>query len=107
MPATARRSDAVRTNAMAFGAEDRRVVVSLKAVDEAYPLYGEIELDPALDIDAALAGGGAVVEPGLLARSGLAVGEVIQIGEATFTVRATIVREPDRLGGFISIGPGS
>ena len=105
MPATARRSDAVRTNAMAFGAEDRRVVVSLKAVDEAYPLYGEIELDPALDIDAALAGGGAVVEPGLLARLGLAVGEVIRIGEATFTVRATIVREPDRLGGFISIGP--
>ena len=104
MPASARRSDVVRTNAMAF-AEDRRVVVSLKAVDDAYPLYGEIELDPALDLEAALAGGGAVVEPGLLARLGVATGDVIRIGEATFTVRATIVREPDRLGSFVSIGP--
>ena len=105
MPADARRSDAVRTNAMAAGAEARRVVVSLKAVDHAYPLYGAVELDPALDIETALADGGAVVEPGLLARLGVEVGDQIQIGEATFTVRATIVREPDRLGGFVSIGP--
>ena len=105
MPPAARRSDAVRTNAMASGAEGRRVVVSLKAVDAAYPLYGEVELEPALDIQTALAGGGAVVEPGLLPRLGVALGDQIQIGEATFTVRATMVREPDRLGGFISIGP--
>ena len=105
IPPAARRSDAVRTNAMASGAEGRRVVVSLKAVDDAYPLYGEVELEPALNIQTALAGGGAVVEPGLLARLGVALGDQIQIGEATFTVRATMVREPDRLGGFISIGP--
>ena len=46
-----------------------------------------------------------MVEPGLLARLGLSVGDPIRIGEATFTVRATILREPDRIGGFISIGP--
>jgi putative ABC transport system permease protein len=105
MPAAARRSDAVRTNAMAFGAAGRRVVVSLKAVDHAYPLYGEIGLEPALDLEEALADGGVVVEPGLLPRLGIALGEQIRIGEATFTVRATIAREPDRLGGFVSIGP--
>ena len=49
IPPAARRSDAVRTNAMASGAEGRRVVVSLKAVDDAYPLYGEVELEPALE----------------------------------------------------------
>jgi putative ABC transport system permease protein len=105
LPAATRRSEIVRTNAMAFGAGGRRVVVSLKAVDDAYPLYGEVQLEPALALGAALAEGGAVVEPGLLARLGLALGDQIQIGEATFTVRATIVREPDQLGGFISIGP--
>jgi putative ABC transport system permease protein len=105
IPAGARRSDAVRTNAMAFGAGDRRVVVSLKAVDDAYPLYGEVSLEPALDLEGALADGGVVVEPGLLTRLGAAIGEQIRIGEATFTVRATIVREPDRLGGYVSIGP--
>lgn len=105
LPADARRSDAVRTNAMAFGPGERRVVVALKAVDEAYPLYGAVELDPAQDLETALADGGAVVEPGLLARLGIRIGDPIRIGEATFTVRATIVREPDRLGGFVSIGP--
>ncbi|HEX2478241.1 MAG TPA: FtsX-like permease family protein, partial [Geminicoccaceae bacterium] len=105
IPPAARRSDAVRANAMASGAQGRRVVVSLKAVDDAYPLYGAVELEPALALGAALAEGGAVVEPGLLARLGIGLGDPIQIGEATFTVRATIVREPDRLGGFISIGP--
>jgi putative ABC transport system permease protein len=105
MPADARRSDAVRTNAMAFGDEGRRVVLSLKAVDDVYPLYGEISLEPALDLEEALADGGVVVEPGLLPHLGVALGEQIRIGEATFTVRATIAREPDRLGGFVSIGP--
>ena len=34
---------------MAFGPEGRRVVVSLKAVDGAYPLYGAVGLEPSLD----------------------------------------------------------
>ena len=105
MPPEARRSDVVRTNAMAFGPEGRRVVVSLKAVDGAYPLYGAVGLEPSLDLAQALADGGAVVEPGVLTRLGVGIGEQIRIGEATFTVRATIVREPDQLGGFETIGP--
>jgi putative ABC transport system permease protein len=105
MPPAARRSDAVRTNTMAFGPEGRRVVVSLKAVDGAYPLYGALSLEPPLDSAQALADGGAVVEPGVLTRLGVGIGEQIRIGEATFTVRATIVREPDQLGGFEAIGP--
>jgi putative ABC transport system permease protein len=104
-PADARRSDVVSTNAMTSGAPGRHVVVGLKAVDDAYPLYGEVRLDPPIDLAAALADGGVVVEPGLLARLGLKTGGPIRIGEATFTVRATIQREPDRIGGFISIGP--
>jgi putative ABC transport system permease protein len=103
--AGARRSDAVRTNAMASGAEGRRVAVSLKAVDDAYPLYGEVGLEPRLDLARALAGGGAVVDPALLTRLGVERGDPIRIGEATFTVRAAIAREPDQLGGFETIGP--
>src|SRR5262245_15225333 len=105
IPPEARRSDVVRANAMAFGPADRRVVVSLKAVDGAYPLYGVVGLEPPLDLARALADGGAVVEPGVLSRLGVGLGEQIRIGEATFSVRATIVREPDQLGGFEAIGP--
>ena len=49
-PAGATRTDMVRTNAMAHGAEGRRVVVALKAVDDAYPLYGAALLDPPGDL---------------------------------------------------------
>jgi putative ABC transport system permease protein len=106
IPPGARRSDVVRTNAMARGAGGRRVVVALKAVDDAYPLYGAVELDPpTISLDQALADGGAVVEPALLARLGLKVGDKLRIGEADFVIRAVIEREPDRIGGYISIGP--
>ena len=78
-PAGARRVDTVRTNAMARSADGRRVVVSLKAVDQAYPLYGAVTLDPAsLSLDEALADGGVVVERGLLTRLGVRLGDPAQ-----------------------------
>ena len=46
VPASAERGDVVRTNALAEGAEGRKVMVGLKAVDQAYPLIGNIQLDP-------------------------------------------------------------
>ena len=104
-PLGAERSDVVRTNAMAYGADDRRVVVALKAVDDAYPLYGSVLLDPPQDIGAALADGGTVVERGLLPRLGVEVGDTLRIGEAEFELRGVIDREPDRIGGYVSIGP--
>lgn len=105
-PQGARVSQAVRTNVMA-SANGRRVVSALKAVDEAYPLYGGIELEPPMPLADALDDGGVVVERGLLARLGLEVGDSVQIGEGDFVIRAVIVREPDRLGSFIGIGPRS
>ena len=88
------------------GRDGRRVVVALKAVDDAYPLYGEVVLDPpAISLDEALADSGVVVERGLLARLGLALGDPLRIGEADFVIRAVIEREPDRIGGYVSIGP--
>jgi putative ABC transport system permease protein len=105
-PPGARRSATVRTNAMAESADGRRVVVSLKAVGDAYPLYGAVRLDPAtLSLDEALAGQGAVVERSLLARLGLKVGDPLGIGKAGFVIRAVLEREPDRIGGYIAIGP--
>jgi putative ABC transport system permease protein len=91
---------------MAESADGRRVVVALKAVDAAYPLYGAARLDPpSLSLDQALADHGVVVERSLLARLGLKVGDPLRIGEAQFVIRAVLEREPDRIGGFVSIGP--
>ena len=106
VPGDARRSDVVRTNGMAYGRGNRRVVVGLKVVDDAYPLYGSVTLDPPdLRLAEALSGRGAAVERGLLARLDVELGDRISIGEAEFVVRAVVEREPDRIGGFVSIGP--
>ena len=86
-----------------------RRLVELKGVDDAYPLFGTLALNPPMRPEQALgkvAGRwGAVVETGLLHRLGLAVGDVIRIGKVTFDLRATIDREPDKAIGFFNWGP--
>ncbi len=105
-PPGAARSDIVQANAMVGGPEGRRLVTELKAVGDAYPLYGTVRLDPpGLSLEDALADAGALVERGVLARLGIAIGDPIRIGEAEFTVSGVIEREPDRVGGYIGIGP--
>jgi putative ABC transport system permease protein len=96
-------SDTVRMRAMAVAGE--RALVELKAVDAAYPLLGAVTLDPPMPLSEALTGAGAVADAALLARLGLAPGDEIALGEARFTVRATIRREPDRLASPFSLGP--
>lgn len=103
--AEARLSTTLRTTALVTGPDGRRLAVALKAVDGAWPLVGAVQLDPPLPIGEALAGDGAAVEPTLLARLGVRLGDRLRLGEASVTIRAVILREPDRLGGFAGFGP--
>ncbi len=99
-------SEIASLRAMARNA-DSGTLVEVKAVDDAYPLYGAVSLDPAMPLTRALARGadgtwGAVVEPGLLSRLGLKVGDRFSLGNLTLQLRAAITREPDRVSdGFI------
>jgi putative ABC transport system permease protein len=95
-------SDAIAFRSMARrGAY--RTLVEVKAVDEAYPLYGTIILEPAQDIQAALMqrGGvwGAVADETMMERIGAKIGDRIEVGDATYEMRAIIRREPDLSGG--------
>jgi len=85
-----------------------RALVELKAVDDAYPLFGSVVLSPGLALDRALArrgaDWGAVVEPALLTRLNIAIGDTITLGKARFRIVATIVREPDRAARGIAFG---
>lgn len=91
------------------GEVQTRALIELKAVDDAYPLYGQLDLDPALDLAAALGEKdgvfGAVVDPALATRLKIARGERFRVGEATVELRAMIVREPDRSISFMTAGP--
>lgn len=97
-------TDTISMRAMANGG-DRRALVELKAVDAHYPLLGAVVLEPAQSLGDALSEHGAVAEKALLARLGIAVGDTLRVGDTTFTVRAEIVREPDRLASVFSLGP--
>lgn len=86
-----------------------RLLVELKAVDGAYPLYGTVTLDPARPLDQALARvdgvWGAVVDPALLERLDLAIGDFLRIGQLDYQLRAALDFEPDRGGGVFALGP--
>lgn len=102
-------STAATMRAMARTADARSSLVEIKAVDGAYPLYGAAEFDPAGDL-ATLLGErdgvfGAAADSALLARLGLKTGDRIEVGTATFEVRAALRTEPDKLAGGIGFGP--
>src|SRR5262249_32494590 len=87
----------------------RHTLISLKAVDAAYPLYGRVVLKPAQSLGTALgrANGifGAAVDAAILDRLELRLGDSLRIGNAVLQVRATIEREPDATETGFTLGP--
>lgn len=105
LPADARVSRVVRTSSLLEGPDGRRLPVTLKAVDDAYPLLGEVRLAPALPIGEVLRDGGVAVEAAVLARLGAKLGDTVRLGDATVRLAAVLEREPDRIGGLFAVGP--
>lgn len=101
-------SSVVEMKAMAQ-TDTSRALVELKAVDGRYPLVGQVEMEPAADLQSLLSKSdgtwGAAVEGGLLAKLDLAIGAYVRVGEATFQIRAVIAKEPDRVASIINFGP--
>lgn len=83
----------------------RTQLVELKAVDGEFPFYGTLKLAPELPLAELLADGGAVVGPELLTRLALRIGDPIAIGGKRFTLRGTVLAEPDRIGNAFALGP--
>ncbi|HIE20858.1 MAG TPA: FtsX-like permease family protein, partial [Rhodospirillales bacterium] len=104
-------SAAIKMRAMVRPAlnRDKRAMVELKAVDAAYPLIGQLETSPPLPRNQLLGikdgTWGAAVDANLLTRLGLTLGDTIQLGAATFQMRATVALEPDRIATVFSFGP--
>ena len=124
VPPGSRVSETIRTNAIARtgsgakAADARALAVSLKAVDARHPLLGAVDLDPPQPLERAFhvtaanaaaatdgSAGGIVVEPAFLSRLGVAVGDRVRLGDGLVRVAAVLVREPDRLGAGLSLGP--
>ena len=97
----ARMSRITQMRAMAVAPDGERTLVELKAVDDLYPLFGELVLDP----PGRLAPGEVVVERVVADRLGVQPGATIRIGEARFTLRGTITAEPDKVTSPSILGP--
>jgi putative ABC transport system permease protein len=82
-----------------------RALTQVKAVDDAWPLTGAAVFDPPMTVAQVLADRGAAMDGVLADRLGLAVGERFRLGEAEFTLRARLLREPDSVGAGFSFGP--
>ncbi len=81
------------------------VLAALKAVDPAkYPYYGEMKLDPAMNLAAALAPDTVAAGEDLLIRLNLHVGDTVRVGEHDFRIATMIVSEPDRMSASFNIG---
>jgi putative ABC transport system permease protein len=86
-----------------------RGLTQVKSVDAAYPLIGEVTLEPAMPLAQALAGAdglpGAVVHPLLIDRMGLQIGDSFRLGTQEFRLMAAILREPDAGADGFGLGP--
>ena len=86
-----------------------RALTQVKGVDDAYPLYGEVTLDPPMPLAEALTGAeglpGAVMDPVLMDRLGLAAGDRFRLGTQDFHLSAALTREPDGAEGGFALGP--
>lgn len=90
-----------------------RLLVELKAVDDRYPMYGEVTADDVV-LDAAKLAAllgerdgrhGAVADSLLLTRLGLKRGDVVKVGNIEIEIRGTLDREPDRATRLFTLGP--
>jgi putative ABC transport system permease protein len=95
--------------AMARADNGQLALVELKAVDDGYPMLGELALKPQKPLADLLAehdgAFGAAVDSTLLARLDLKIGDRVTVGNTAFQLRSVVDAEPDRLAGGLGLGP--
>ncbi len=99
-------SESAGFRAMARSPAGKSALVEVKAVDDAYPLYGDVAIADAektgpLWRDPAV----VLAERTLLDRLGLSVGSTLAIGETTVTIGGILGEQPDRLADRLAYGP--
>ncbi len=86
-----------------------QALVEAKAVDAAYPLYGGLETEPTLSHDELFGEKngvfGAAAPDLLFERLGLKLGDRVQLGSASFELRAKLVSEPDAISDGFGFAP--
>ncbi|MBZ9662619.1 ABC transporter permease [Mesorhizobium sp. ESP-6-4] len=86
-----------------------QALVEAKAVDDAYPLFGALETDPALPKEQLFGESsgvfGAAAPDLLFDRLNLHIGDRLKLGSAIFELRARLVSEPDAVSDGFGFAP--
>jgi putative ABC transport system permease protein len=99
-------SESASFRAMARSTADKSALVEVKAVDDDYPLYGDVSVTEPADAGPVWRSPGVVlVERTLLDRLGLKVGGALSIGETNVTIGGVLGQQPDRLADRLAYGP--
>lgn len=80
-----------------------QTLVELKAIDAAYPLYGNFKLENTQNAN--LKDNEILVESLLLERLDMKVGDALEVGSIQFIIKDIILSEPDKLGLNVGFGP--
>jgi putative ABC transport system permease protein len=100
-------AELVKFPSMAFAGE-RSLLVDVRAVEQGYPLRGELRVADAVGMHparrSAPAPGTVWVDPRVLSRLGVAVGDRLGLGERSFTIGGVIDQEPESVAGFFNLG---
>ncbi len=96
-------SQTVRLRAMA-NSPQKNLLSELKAIDNAYPLYGALTLKDGRSVSAPNQGE-IFVGDSLSDQMELQIGDKVSFGEADFKISGIIAEEPDRLGEGFTLGP--
>ncbi len=104
-------SDIITLRAMARPEDnrDKRRLVELKVVDDAYPLYGEVTTSSSDPLSTLLENRdgvwGAIADANLFNNLGIEPGDTIKLGDSVIQLRAKLKNEPDRVASVLSFGP--
>ncbi|ODA66220.1 cell division ABC transporter subunit FtsX [Methyloligella halotolerans] len=99
-------SESASLRAMAHAKKDKSALVEIKAVDAAFPLFGNVEiLEPKDAGPLWRKPGNVIVEQSLLDRLNLKIGDKLTIGEGNVTIAGILGDQPDRLADRLAYGP--
>jgi len=99
-------SSSASFRAMARSQAGKSALIEVKAVDDAYPLYGEVSITRPENAGPLWRSPGVVlVERALLDRLDLELGSPLTIGETAVTIGGILGEQPDRLADRLAYGP--
>lgn len=97
------------TDATVFGsmaqAGDQFVLVNVKAIESGFPLRGSLTLQPQQLAGQAPQAGTVWLMPRLFDLLNVKIGDQVRLGDAVFTVAASIVRDPNQESGMSGFSP--